>query len=137
MEGPNNLLAGIESVHIQIESDTEESDTEEINNQVKMDTIINMEDEMDTEKINNQFKMDTIINMEDEMDMEDKMDIDEINRQLRKIDDCFCYIIVELNRNDDIENKFYKRFGELLKTLSNETLLKIRDIKRDIYMHKF
>ena len=24
MEGPNNLLAGIESVHIQIESDTEE-----------------------------------------------------------------------------------------------------------------
>ena len=111
MEGPNNLLAGIESVHIQIESDTEE--------------------------INNQVKMDTIINMEDEMDMEDKMDTEDINRQLRKIDDCFCYIIVELNRNDDIENKFYKRFGELLKTLSKETLLKIRDIKRDIFMNKF
>ena len=64
-----------------------------------------------------------------------EMDTEEINRQLRKIDDCFCYIIVELNRNDDIENKFYKRFGELLKTLSNETLLKIRDIQRDIFMH--
>ena len=65
-----------------------------------------------------------------------EMDTEEINRPLRKIDDCFCYIIVELNRNDDIENKFYKRFGELLKTLSNETLLKIRDIKRDIFMHE-
>ena len=93
--------------------------------------------ESDTEETDNQFTNDTVINMEDEMDMEDKMDIEDIKRQLRKIDDCFCYIIVELNRNDDIENKFYKRFGELLKTLSNETLLKIRDIKRDIYMHKF
>ena len=65
-----------------------------------------------------------------------EMDTEEINRLLRKIDDCFCYIIVELNRNDDIENKFYKRFGELLKTLSNETLLKIRDIQRDIFMHE-
>ena len=65
-----------------------------------------------------------------------EMDTEEINRQLRKIDDCFCYIIVELNRNNDIENKFYKRFGELLKTLSNETLLKIRDIQRDIFMHE-
>ena len=65
-----------------------------------------------------------------------EMDTEEINRQLRKIDDCFCYIIVELNRNNDIENKFYKHFGELLKTLSKETLLKIRDIQRDIFMHE-
>ena len=78
-----------------------------------------------------------LITVQDEVDMENKIDIADIKRQLRKIDDCFCYIIVELNRNDDIENKFYKRFGELLKTLSNETLLKIRDIKRAIYMHKF
>ena len=64
------------------------------------------------------------------------MNIEEISRLLHKIELCLGYVITELENNDDPENEFYNKFGELLKTTVNEILNKITNIRIDTELYK-
>ena len=59
------------------------------------------------------------------------MDISEINRLLHKIELCLRYIIAELENNEDPENEYYNKFGELIEITVNEILNKITNIRID------
>ena len=59
------------------------------------------------------------------------MDVEEINRLLHKIELCLRYIMEELENNDDPENEYYNKFGELIETTVNEMLNKITNLRID------
>ena len=57
--------------------------------------------------------------------------IEEINRLLKKIDDCLTYIDEYIDENLKIEDDFWKNSGITLKSLTEELLLKVN------YMHNY
>ena len=57
--------------------------------------------------------------------------IEEINRLLKKIDDCLTYIDEYIDENLKIEDDFFFFFGITLKSLTEELLLKVN------YMHNY
>ena len=57
--------------------------------------------------------------------------IEEINRLLKKIDDCLTYIDEYIDENLKIEDEFWENSGMALKSLTEELLLKVN------YMHNY
>ena len=57
--------------------------------------------------------------------------IEEINRLLKKIDDCLTYIDEYIDENLKIEDEFWENNGMTLKSLTEELLLKVN------YMHSY
>ena len=57
--------------------------------------------------------------------------IEEINRLLKKIDDCLTYIDEYIDENLKIEDEFWENSGMALKSFTEELLLKVN------YMHDY
>ena len=57
--------------------------------------------------------------------------IEEINRLLKKVDDCLTYIDEYIKKKKKIEDDFWKNSGMALKSLTEELLLKVN------YMHNY
>ena len=57
--------------------------------------------------------------------------IEEINRLLKKIDDCLTYIDEYIDENLKIEDEFWENSGMALKSFTEELLLKVN------YMHNY
>ena len=57
--------------------------------------------------------------------------IEEINRLLKKVDDCLTYIDEYIDENLKIEDEFWENSGMALKSFTEELLLKVN------YMHNY
>ena len=63
--------------------------------------------------------------------------IDEINRLLKKIDDCLIYIDEYICNNLNTKNEFWENNGVKLKMLSSELLLQVNFMKDYIHQETF
>ena len=62
------------------------------------------------------------------------MDIDEINKKKKKINDCVKYIAIEINKNENRNSEFYNKYEEQLQIIFSETLLKLIVILNEVYL---